>query len=75
MTRLEVLYRQREDCLKTIHEIMRSGQSVEVEGMKRTMPSLEKVQSLLNNIDNEITKLERINLNERRTRMRVVIPA
>ena len=75
MTRLEVLYRQREDCLKTIHEIMRSGQSVEVEGMKRTMPSLEKVQSLLNNIDNEITKLERVNLNERRTRMRVVIPA
>ena len=64
----------REDCLRTIHEIMRSGQSVEVEGMKRTLPSLEKVRAMLNDLENDIAQEELRISGKTRPRVRVVVP-
>ena len=74
MTRRELLERQREDCLRTIHEIMRSGQTVQIEGMRRDLPSLENVRGMLNDIENEIRSLERQEQRTSRRRVRVVVP-
>ena len=75
MTRKELLEHEREDCLKTIHEIMRSGQVVQVEGMRRELPALEKVRAMLNDIENELAELARAERNASRSRIRVVVPA
>ena len=74
MTRRELLEHQREDCLKTIHEILRSGQTVEIEGMRRTLPSLEKVRAMLNDIENELSELTRHEARSPRSRIKVVVP-
>ncbi len=74
MTRRELLEHQREDCIKTIHEIMRSGQSVTIEGMRRDLPALEKVRAMLNDIENEIAAIDRQSRNAARSRIRVVVP-
>ncbi len=74
MTHLELLYAQREDCLKALHEVLRSGQSVEIEGMKITRADITKIRSMLNDIDNEIAELERQKNNQKRSRIRVVVP-
>lgn len=74
MNRLELLYHQREDCLKSIHEILRSGQTVTIEGMTLTRADLYSVRSMLNDIENEIAMLERKARNATRSRVRVVVP-
>ena len=74
MTRKELLEHEREDCLKTIHEIMRSGQRVQIEGMTRELPALEDVRAMLNDIERELAELSRQESRTPRSRLRVVVP-
>lgn len=74
MTRKELLEHQREDCLKAIHEILRGGQSVTVEGMKLDRADLGKVSEMLNDIENELAVLTRQENRKPRSRVKVVVP-
>lgn len=65
---------QREDCLKAIHEILRSGQTVTIEGMTLTRADLSNVRAMLNDIENDLAEEDRRARNASRSRVRVVVP-
>ena len=75
MTRLEHLELIRRDCLKALHEILAGGQVVTIEGMTLQRPSLEQVRGMLNDVENEIAELRRVERTGKgRGRMRIVVP-